>query len=134
MPPDIELKTLENCVESLELALSRLERGVVYFLNREGFINESIQDRVLDPRSLLDEKEKAGELVKEIRKRVKQDSQSYYTFLNELKRYGKLYQPAVNTLEAEYAKLQGGGTPGEWVSMGDLEEACCTKCKSGPPN
>lgn len=118
-PPGIELNTLKNCVESLELALSGLERSLVHFLNREEFINDSIHNRVLDPRSSLDENEKAGELVRAIRKRVKQDSTSYYTFLNKLRQYGKRYQPIIDKLEAEYAKLQSAGTQGqgEWVSM-----------------
>ena len=116
-PPDIELKTLENNVVQLETALSGLERELVHFLNREEFITYSVCNKVLDPRSTLDEDEKAGELVKGIKKRVKQDSASYYAFLNELKRHGKRYQPIISKLEAEYAKLQGAGTPGEWVSV-----------------
>ena len=116
-PPDIELKTLENNVVQLETALSGLERELVHFLNREEFITDSVCNKVLDPRSSLDEDEKAGELVKGIKKRVKQDSTSYYTFIDELKRHGKRYQPIISKLEAEYAKLQGAGTPGGWVSV-----------------
>ena len=111
-PPDIEIKTLDNNVVQLETVLSGLERELVHFLNREEFITDSVCNKVLDPRSSLDEDEKAGELVKGIKKRVKQDSASYYTFLNELKRHGKRYQPIISKLEAEYAKLQGAGTPG----------------------
>ena len=87
----------------------------MYFLNREEFITDGVCNKVLDPRSSLDEDEKAGELVKGIKKRVKQDNTSYYTFLNELKRHGKRYQPIISKLEAEYAKLQGASAPGELV-------------------
>ena len=81
-----------------------LERDLVHFLTTEGFIVEAVRDdKVLNPCSSLDDAEKAGELVKWIKKRVKQDPQSYHVLICRLKEGGNLYRPIVNTLEEEYS-------------------------------
>ena len=108
----MELKTLENCVVPLEVALSDLQRELVHFLKCKEFITDEVCDIVLDPRYMLSEVEKAGKLVKGIKKRVKQDHTSYYTFLSELKRHGKKYQPIITKLEAEYARQEDMATQG----------------------
>ena len=51
-----------------------LVKEMVHFLKREEFISDSVYNKVLDPQYMLDEVEKAGELVKGIKKRVKQDT------------------------------------------------------------
>ena len=80
-----------------------LERDLVHFLTTEGFIIEAVRNEVLDPCSSLDEAEKAGELVKRIKNRVKQDPQSYDILICQLKEGGNHYRPIVKTLEEEYA-------------------------------
>jgi hypothetical protein len=99
----------------METAFTGLEREVVHFLYRENFISESVRNRVLSPGSGWGEEEKAGELVKGVTKRVKQAPTSYYTLVNELKRYGKRYQPILSKLEAEYA--QQANLAGEFYTL-----------------
>ena len=80
-----------------------LERDLVHFLTKEGFIVNAVRDKVLDPCSSLDDAEKAGELVKRIKNRVKQDPQSYHDLICRLKEGGNHYRPIVKALEEEYA-------------------------------
>ena len=103
----VELKTLQECTTQLETALGWLERDLVHFLNREGFISDSIHDSVLKSPSMLDEAEKAGELVKWIKRRVKQDYTSYHKLVAKLKEFGNVYGPVLRALEAEHSKQQG---------------------------
>lgn len=111
-----ELKTIEKCTPELETALSGLERSFVHFLAQEGFISNDVSGMVLEPRSVLTEEEKAGELVKAIKRRVKLDANSYHTLLNRFKEDGNLYRPIVTKLEREYSELIGG--------QGDQNVAC----------
>jgi hypothetical protein len=101
---DVEFKTVKFCTTQLQTAFTHLAGEVVHFLNNENFISDSVHEEVLDPRSVLKEEQKAWELVKGVRQRVKEDPGSYSTLVNELKRYEKRYQPILKQLEAEYAQ------------------------------
>ena len=89
----------------LETVLSGLERGFVHFLAQEGFITDEVSERVLDPQSMLSGEQRAGLLVKGIKRRVKLDSKSYHTLLEHFKKGGNLYRPIVGILEKAYCKL-----------------------------
>ena len=71
-----ELMVIKECTPDLETALSVLERGFVHFLAQEGFITDEVSERVLDPQSMLSGKQRAGLLVKGIKRRVKLDAKS----------------------------------------------------------
>ena len=97
-----ELRTLRACTPQLETALKRLDRSLVHFLNQEGFLDDDATDKILNPVTLLTEGEKAWELVKWIKHRVKEDPHSYHVLLQRLKESGSLYRPIVGILEAEF--------------------------------
>jgi endonuclease III-like uncharacterized protein len=101
----VELSTLENCTTLLETALVGPERELVHFLKQENFISDDVRNKILNPVSVLGEEDKAGELVKWIRLRVKQDRTSYRKFVEGLKRFGGRYHPIVCTLEGEFMRL-----------------------------
>ena len=62
-----EYETMENCTPSLEIVFKGADREIVHYLKKEGFINESVRADVLNPRSMLTEKDKAGKLVEAIK-------------------------------------------------------------------
>ena len=101
-----ELRTLQACTPQLETALKGLDSGLVHFLNHNNFITV---DKVRNPVTMLTEADKAWELVKWIKNRVKQDPPSYHVLLGRLKQSGNLYKPIVNILEAEYARQNPQG-------------------------
>ena len=94
-----------ECTPDLETALIGLERGFIHFLAQEGFISNEVSERVLDPQSMLSGEQRAGLLVKGIKRRVKLDSKSYHTLLEHFKKRGTLYRPIVGILEKAYCKL-----------------------------
>ena len=104
-----DLRTLKACTPQLETALKGLDSGLVHFLNQEGFISDHVVDDVLNPQSMLTEADKAGELVKWIKNRVKKDPPSYHELLERLKQSDNLYKPIVKILEAEYARQSPQG-------------------------
>lgn len=83
-----------------------LERDFIHFLKNKCFILENVRDRALNARAHSNNVEMAGELVMWIKNRVKLDPQAYHTLVHHFRHVGKLYQPIVDTLEAEY-KRQG---------------------------
>lgn len=103
---DCELKTIEKCSSDLEIALKVPDRTLVHSLCNEGFYSDEICDKILDPCS--NETERSGELVKWIKNRIKQEPESYRTFVSHLKQGGKLYQPIVRKLEQECTRQQQG--------------------------
>jgi len=103
-----ELKAIKKCAPNLERALKGLDRDLVHFLNDEGFISDEVLNKVLNPVSVWSEDDKATELVKWIRNRVKQDPASFHTLLAWFKARGKYYEPIMMALEAEM-----GGTPSQ---------------------
>ena len=100
-----ELEAVRKCTSHLETALKVLDREFVHFLRDEGFITDNVHDDILTPRSMLTEAERAGELVKWIKNRVKQDPKSFHLLLQHFRRRGALYKPIVNELSAEYLTI-----------------------------
>jgi hypothetical protein len=109
----LELRTLKACTSQLETALEGLDKDLVHFLNQEGFINDVVHNHILSPVTLLRADQKAGELAKWIIHRVKQHPPSYHVFLGRLKLSGKVYEPIVGILEAEFAKQASVSPPGK---------------------
>jgi hypothetical protein len=99
-----ESRTLDNCTTSLETAFTGMEKEFVHFLQGEGFITEMVHNKILNPVTVLTEEDKAGEVVKWIKKRVKQDYRSYLVLLSHMTRYENRYRPILNTLGNEYVK------------------------------
>lgn len=93
-----ELETVRKYTSHLETALKGLDRKLVHFLRDEGFITDEVHDDVLNPRSMLTEAQRAGELVKWIRNRVKLDPSSFHVLLHCFKQSGSLYEPTVDKL------------------------------------
>ena len=88
-----ELRTLKACTPQLETALKGLDSGLVHFLNHNSFITDDVMDNVRNPVTMLNEADKAWELVRWIKNRVKQDPPSYHVLLGRLKQSGNLYKP-----------------------------------------
>ncbi len=103
-----EYRTVVSCTKQLETALLRSDRDIVHFLHQEGFITQEVHDEVLNPR-LLNEHQKAGELVTGIRNKVKLSAQDYHTLLNHLRQSGKHYKGIVSILEREYGRQEQTG-------------------------
>ena len=104
-----ELRTLKACTPQLETALKGLDSGLVHFLNHNNFITDNVMDKVRNPVTMLTEDDKAWELVKWIKNKVKQDPPSYHVLLGRLKQSGSLYKSIVKILEAEYARQNPQG-------------------------
>ena len=100
--------TVEHCTVPLETALSGLERELVHFLYQKSFISDSVRDKVLNPVSVLSEAEKAGEVVRWIKNRVKQDPRSYWVLVRKLQQGGNKYQPIIRILEATRWQVSQG--------------------------
>ena len=100
-----ELEAVRKCTSHLETALKMLDRELVHFLRDEGFVTDNVHDDILTPRSMLTEAERAGELVKWIKNRVKQDPRSFHLLLQYFRQRGALYKPIVNELSAEYLTI-----------------------------
>ena len=88
----------------LETALKGLDRNMVDFLYQNGFITDDVCDQVLNPVTSLSDVDKAYELVKAIKNRVKQDKESYLVLVDCLTQGGVLYQPVVKILAEEYQR------------------------------
>ena len=104
MEESVEFKTVKKCIVPLETALKGLDRNMVEFLYQNGFISDDVYDQVRSAKTLLSVADKAYELVKGIKNRVKQDKESYLVLVNWLTESGAMYQPIVNTLTEEYQK------------------------------
>ena len=92
----------------LETALSGLDRDLMHFLCQNGFIGDNVRDKVLNPVSVLSEAEKAGEVVRWIKNRIKQDPASYHVLMGKLQQCGNRYQPIINRLETTRQQLPQG--------------------------
>ena len=109
MEDSVEFKTVKKCTVWLETALKGLDRNMVDFLYQNGFITDDVCDQVLNRVTLLSSADKAHELVKWIKNRVKQDKGSYFVLVGGLTQVGVLYQPIVNILTEEYQRQQQTG-------------------------
>ena len=108
-----ELRTVRKCTSRLETALKALDRDLVHFLGDEGFFPSDVYDEILNPRSMMTEAERAGELVKWIKNRVKQDPGSFHKLLYHFKQRGALYQPIAAKLSAEYHTIVTSTCPSQ---------------------
>ncbi len=100
-----------SCTKPLETALRALDGDIVHFLYQKGFITQEVHDDVLNPRSMLNAHQKAGELVTGIRNKVELSAQNFHTLVDYLRQRGKQYESLVDTLDREYNRqLQTG----EW--------------------
>ena len=104
MEDSVEFKAVRRCRVALETALKGLDRNMVNFLDQNGFITDGVCDQVLNPVTFLSAADKAHELVKGIKNRVKQDKGSYFVLVGGLIQGGVLYQPIVTTLTEEYQR------------------------------
>ena len=100
--------TVELCTIQLETALLGLERDLVHFLCQYSFISGKVRDKVLNPVSVLSEEEKAGEVVRWIKNRIKEDPASYHVLMVKLQQCGNRYQPIINRLETTRQQLPQG--------------------------
>ena len=107
-PPSAEFMTVEHCTIQLETALSGLDRDLMHFLCQNGFIGDDVRDKVLNPVSVFSEAEKAGEVVRWIKNRIKQDPTSYHVLMGKLQQCGNRYQPIMNRLETTRQQLPQG--------------------------
>ena len=107
MEDSVEFKTVRRCTVALETALKGLDRKMVDFLNQNGFITDDVCDQVLNRVTLLSAADKAHELVKGIKNRVKLDKGSYFVLVGGLTQGGVLYQPILNILAEEYQRQLG---------------------------
>ena len=108
MSDSIELNTVKQCTSELEGAGLERDRDLIHFLNREDFMHDREQEDILNPRSLLSEDQKAGEIVKWIKHRVQQDPSSYHKLIRQLSACEQRYQPIVKKLEECRKALQQG--------------------------
>ena len=84
---------------------------MVHFLSQTGLIRESVSEDVLNPRSMLSGRQKAGLLVDDIKDAVALDKTLYYVLVGYLQGKGARYKPVVETLtkalsEAEAAIVE----------------------------
>ena len=100
--------TVEYCTIQLETALLGLGRDLVHFLCQNGFISDEVRGYVLNPVSVFSEAPKAGEVVRWIKNRIKQDQASYHVLMGKLQQCGKRYQPIINRLETTRQQLPQG--------------------------
>ena len=107
----MEAQTVVNCAKYLEVAFKGLDRDLVHYLHREGFISQEVYDEVLYPRSMLSLAQKAGQLVTGIRTKVSLSPLHYVKFLEHLctKRLRFHFGGILGILEREYEKLQQKG-------------------------
>lgn len=103
-----EYRTIVSCINHLEIALKSPERTLVNFLHHNGFISEEIHHDVLNPRTMLTDHQKAGQLVDRIKTQVKLSPQKFHEFINFLHDNGKQYKSLVTILSNEYNLQEQG--------------------------
>ena len=106
MAESAEYRTIVSCTKQLETTFRSIDRDLVHSLHCEGFITQEVRDDVLNPRSMLNDHQKAGQVVTGIRNKVEQSANSYYMLLNNFCRSGKQYEGIMSILDEEY-KRQG---------------------------
>ena len=103
-----EYRTIVSCTQLLETAFKPPDRNIVHFLHREGFVTQEVHDDVLNPRSILNDHQKAGELVAGIRSQVKLSAKKYHKLINFLRDTGKQCESIVEILDKEYKQQEQG--------------------------
>ena len=104
MGESIELKSVKNCIISLDKALKSPENKIIFFLNVNGFITDEVCASVLNPNSSLTAANKTYQLIEGIKNRIDQDKDSYQVLINGFTQSGIRYTPIVRKLKEEYAK------------------------------
>ena len=102
-----------KCSIALNIALKRLDKNVVKFLYQNGFITDDVCDQVLNDVT-LSVADKAHELFKGIKNRIKQDKKSYFVLVGGL---GVLYPPIVKILAEEHQRQLVERESGVFVCM-----------------
>ncbi len=97
-----EYRTIVNCTKPLEAVLRSIDRDMVHLLNQEDFITQEVHDDVLNPRCILNNHQKAGELVTEIRNKVEESAKNYHVLVSHLRQSGRKYEAIVGILDREY--------------------------------
>ena len=134
-----EYRTVVSCTKPLETALRALDRDMVHFLHQEGFITQEVHDDVMNPRSMLNSHQKAGELVTGIRNKVELSAQNYHTLVHHLRQSGKQCESLVGILDSEYSRQQQAGklsaktlNIGTWIVTSVMGLSClltvCIQC------
>ena len=78
MSTSLKLQTLENCTTHLEVILKNPGRRTIHFLTKRGFIREEDGEEVLDAKSMLSKREKAGKLMEAINDAVMLDKGKFH--------------------------------------------------------
>ncbi len=97
-----ELRTITKCSPKLETALNGVESELVHFLLDKGFITRAVCDEILEPKSSLNDADKASKLVKWIRNKVELDASKYHILLEFFQASGTFYKSIVDILQTEY--------------------------------
>ena len=93
------------CAEKLESVL-RSDRAIIHHLFKEGIITEDLYDEVLNPRSMLRDIDEAGQIVREIRRKVKTNSDYYDNLLSYFRENDEKYADIIKILDKEYSLSQ----------------------------
>ena len=94
----LEYRTLVACTQDLELALGS-DRDLVHELHQGGFVKDDY-DNIIDPKSSLSAKQKAGYLVVGIKNKVFVRRESYLDFISILeKQPNHFYDDIIETLQ-----------------------------------
>ncbi len=104
-----EYITIVACAEQLEIAL-RSDRAITHYLFRERFISEELYDKVLNPRSMLTDIQKAGQMVREIRHKVKANGEWYHNLLRHFHKNDEKYADIIKILDKEYSSSQSSSS------------------------
>ena len=106
MNDDVESLVLLDCTVQLENALEA-DTDLAHFLHKEGFLKDDDYEDVINPKSLLNRKEKASILVAGIKNKVTLNSQRYHVFLKHLRLFPRKYGDIVHILDASYGRFVG---------------------------
>ena len=103
-----EYRTIVSCARQLKIFLGAVDRDIVLFLHQEGFITEEVYHEVLNPKSMLNNHQKAENLWTGIRNSVELSAQSFHTLMNHLRQGGKQYEHIVRILAEDYSRQEQG--------------------------
>ena len=98
-----EYATLVKHSEELEIALSS-DTNILHFLNKEGFITDSVYYEVCDPKSMMSPAEKSCKVVNAIRNKVKLNPQNYHKLLHHFRQDRRSYGDIADILDKEFAE------------------------------
>ena len=104
-----ELQAIKNCASKMEIAFKRSDGDLVHNLEKEGFFQEELCEDVLNPRSMLTERQKAGKMVEAIRDAINLSNKKFHTLLAILRQgeNAAYYSSIVDSLTEEFGRLGG---------------------------